>query len=129
MPTTKWEKGQSGNPAGKPKGTKNKETELKQTIKSFRQSKMTEELMEELWLKLSPKDKKDFITDLLPFVEAKKKKVDHTHTLEIPQIFLAPATERGVIDITPTPAELPAPDLDAQEFESQMDLDASDSLS
>lgn len=60
-------KGQSGNPAGRKKGTPNKVTaELRELIQGFLESHFDE--VSRIWTKASPRDKLAFYRDLLPFV-------------------------------------------------------------
>lgn len=68
-------KGQSGNPAGRKKGTPNKVTaELRDVIKNFLEGHFVE--VETIWTKASPKDKLAFYRDLLPFVIPKMQNIN-----------------------------------------------------
>ena len=72
-----FEKGQSGNPAGRKKGSPNKTTsEIRSTIKSiiesnFSKSKVTKDLKE-----LSPKQRLDYMLRLMEFVVPKPKSIE-----------------------------------------------------
>ena len=61
---TQYRKGQSGNPAGKPRGAKNRTTEqVRKLLQSFIEGKLPE--LETIWKGLDPKDKILFIDRLL----------------------------------------------------------------
>lgn len=65
-----FKKGQSGNPAGKPKGAKNKTSErLRATISDFLEEKFP--TIRKNFSKLSPRDQAKLYSDLLPFVVPK----------------------------------------------------------
>jgi hypothetical protein len=120
-----WEKGQSGNPAGKPKGAKNKDNEFIDLLKDFINRKT--KTIDQIYDALPPKEKARFYADVLPYVAAKKKEVDHTHTLQAPSIFLSPAQAAPVIDITPEPPALSPMGEDADVLDTEMGLDTDDS--
>lgn len=62
----KFKSGESGNPAGRKKGAGNKvAVSLKSELSNFLNEKVME--LPAIWLKLSPRDKAQFIKDLLPF--------------------------------------------------------------
>lgn len=68
-------KGQSGNPAGRSKGTPNKVTaELRDVIKNFLEGHFAE--VSQIWSKASPRDKLAFYRDLLPFVIPKMQNIN-----------------------------------------------------
>lgn len=66
----KFKAGQSGNPSGRPRGAVNK---LNRTIKELMHDFLTEKIQElpALWEKLSPRDKVNFIKDIMPYYKAK----------------------------------------------------------
>jgi len=61
-----YKTGQSGNPNGRKKGAGNKlAVSLKSELSNFLNEKVME--LPAIWLKLSPRDKAQFLKDLLPF--------------------------------------------------------------
>ena len=65
--STRFKKGQSGNPAGRPKGAPNKITRpLKAVISEFLTEKFEE--LPDLWQKLDAKERARFLIDLLPYI-------------------------------------------------------------
>ena len=61
-----YKTGQSGNPNGRKKGVGNKlAVSLKSELSNFLNEKVME--LPAIWLKLSPRDKAQFLKDLLPF--------------------------------------------------------------
>lgn len=66
----KFKAGQSGNPSGRPQGAENK---LNRSIKELMHDFLTEKIQElpALWEKLSPRDKVNFIKDIMPYYKAK----------------------------------------------------------
>ena len=71
----KYKPGQSGNPAGKKRGTTNRVTaELRELIQGFLESHFDE--VSRIWTKASPRDKLAFYRDLLPFVIPKMQNIN-----------------------------------------------------
>ena len=67
-------KGRTNNPSGRKKGIPNKVGRtVKEQIKTFVEAKMLE--LPALWLKLTPKEKAQLLTNLLPYIEAKMQAV------------------------------------------------------
>lgn len=61
-----FEPGVSGNPEGRPSGVPNKIARpIKEQLSNFLNDKIQE--LPAIWLKLSPRDKAQFLKDLLPF--------------------------------------------------------------
>lgn len=76
-----FKKGQSGNPSGKPKGTKNKTSELlRGKISQF--IEMEFKAIQKDFKKLSPKDRAKLFIDLVPFVVPKLQSVSMDLNLE-----------------------------------------------
>lgn len=72
---SKFKKGSSGNPGGRPPKAINKISRpLKMRISDFLETHFSD--LESLWPKLAPKDKARLFTDLLPFVVAKMTNID-----------------------------------------------------
>lgn len=66
----KFKAGQSGNPSGRPPGAVNK---LNRSIRELMHDFLIEKIEElpALWGKLSPRDKVNFIKDIMPYYKAK----------------------------------------------------------
>lgn len=79
-----FQKGQSGNPSGKPKGAINKTTkEIRETITyivSHNISTIQSDLDE-----LSPKDRVKVLVDLIQYITPKLKAVGYQEVIEYPQ--------------------------------------------
>jgi len=65
--SNKWQKGQSGNPSGRPEGSKNKSTQIiRESIQLIVENNI-DSIQDSLDL-MNPKDKMKFIIDLMKFV-------------------------------------------------------------
>ena len=65
--SNKWQKGQSGNPGGRPEGSKNKSTQkIRESIQLIVENNI-ESIQDSLDL-MNPKDKMKFILDLIKLV-------------------------------------------------------------
>ena len=65
--SNKWQKGQSGNPGGRPEGSKNKSTQkIRESIQLIVENNI-ESIQDSLDL-MNPKDKMKFILDLMKLV-------------------------------------------------------------
>jgi hypothetical protein len=73
----KFKQGQSGNPAGRKKGAINKIARpIKEQMANFLNEKIQE--LPAIWLKLSPRDKAQFLKDLWPYYMARLQAVEIT---------------------------------------------------
>ncbi|MEI6048178.1 MAG: DUF5681 domain-containing protein [Bacteroidota bacterium] len=73
----KFKQGQSGNPAGRKKGAINKIAKpIKEQMADFLNEKIQE--LPEIWKKLSPRDKAQFIKDFWPYYNARLQSVEIT---------------------------------------------------
>ncbi len=115
-----FQPGKSGNPSGRPKGAVNKTSAaIKERLESFLTDKLNK--VEELYEELTPREQAQFLTDLMPYVLAKRKEVDHNINLEEERILtikvvpvapptLPPAeeyTEFSPVEVLPpTPVQL-----------------------
>lgn len=71
----KFKTGQSGNPAGRKKGAINKVAKpIKEQLSEFLNEKIQE--LPEIWKKLSPRDKTQFLKDLMPYYMARLQAVE-----------------------------------------------------
>ncbi len=74
---SRFSKGQSGNPNGRPKGSLNRNTtELKEAIKIILDSELSK--VQKYLAQLKPKERLEFIVKLLPYVVSKQNQIDHT---------------------------------------------------
>lgn len=70
----KFKQGQSGNPDGRKKGAINKIAKpIKEQLADFLNDKLQE--LPEIWNKLSPRYRAEFIKDLLPYYMAKMQSI------------------------------------------------------
>ena len=91
-------KGQTNNPKGRPKGSKNRVSkDLKELIDAFLNEKF--ELVKDQFNKLPPKDQLKFFTDLLPYVVPKLQDTKQEVEINNPLLKAAKAsieqTKRG----------------------------------
>ena len=79
---TKFKKGESGNPSGRPAGSKNKNTEeIRDKLNGFISSKIED--LDLIWSGLDKKQRSDFLTKILEFCVPKLRSTDLT--FEIPK--------------------------------------------
>lgn len=76
-----FKKGQSGNPKGREKGTKNKDSKGKQVIKEYFESGGLEQLLADIE-KLDEKDKVTAKIKLVEYYMPKQKEVNNTHDIK-----------------------------------------------
>lgn len=70
----KFKIGQSGNPSGRPQGAVNKlNRSIKELMHDFLINKIQE--LPAIWDKLTPRDKANFIKDILPYYKAKLQSI------------------------------------------------------
>lgn len=70
----KFKQGESGNPQGRPSGATNKIARpIKTQLSDFVNEKMKE--LPEIWSKLSPRDKAQFLKDLYPYFVARMQSI------------------------------------------------------
>lgn len=76
-----FEKGQSGNPNGRPKGAKDKATaELRERVKMILDEHFTPEVITEDLASMEPKDRLTFLTKLMEYAIPRLKQTDATVT-------------------------------------------------
>ncbi|MGQ8336871.1 DUF5681 domain-containing protein [Sunxiuqinia sp. A32] len=74
---SKFKKGESGNPGGRPKGSKNKATEnLRDVISGVLSKEMTPTKLKNILTKLEPKDRLSYMIKLADFVLPRLKQTD-----------------------------------------------------
>ncbi len=70
----KFKPGKSGNPQGRPQGSTNRIARpIKEQLSDFVNDKMEE--LPEIWSKLSPRDKAQFLKDLYPYFVARLQSI------------------------------------------------------
>lgn len=71
---SRFKPGQSGNPKGRKKGATNKIARpVKEQLSDFLNDKIQE--LPEIWKKLTPRDKANFIKDLIPYYVARLQSI------------------------------------------------------
>jgi len=90
--SNKWQKGQSGNPGGRPEGSKNKSTQkIRESIQLIVENNI-ESIQDSLDL-MNPKDKMKFILDLMKLVlptlrsEDEIKSISETPSIDYRTLF------------------------------------------
>ena len=90
--SNKWQKGQSGNPGGRPEGSKNKSTQkIRESIQLIVENNI-ESIQDSLDL-MNPKDKMKFIIDLIKLVlptlraEDEIKSISETPSIDYRTLF------------------------------------------
>jgi len=79
---TKFKKGESGNPNGRPKGTQNRTTkEMKELIKAYVEKEL--EQADSLLNELTAKERLDILCKMLPYIMPKQQEVKKENAKEI----------------------------------------------
>ena len=90
-----YKKGESGNPKGRPKGSKNKSTtEIKEWLGLFLADHRDE--LNEVWKELEPSDKYRYFVALMNFNVPKQQALKADVTTEREQIVITNMTNEGI---------------------------------
>ena len=73
-----FKKGESGNPTGRPSGTKNKNKELKTRIEELLEEEFTPPKIKALLAELKAQQKLDVLIKLIPYVTPTMKAIEDT---------------------------------------------------